>query len=103
MVDSRPSSTDEKATFVAEPKSRGLFSRRKSAKANAAHDEKKRDDESEDSAPVKPAVREVPPVSFFALFRFVLLWLSTLVMQTNPLCLSGTPQNLNSSLMPSVW
>ncbi|PPQ96673.1 hypothetical protein CVT26_010302 [Gymnopilus dilepis] len=70
MVDSRPSSTDEKATFVAEPKSRGFFSRRKSAKANAAHDEKKRDDESEDSAPMKPAVREVPPVSFFALFRY---------------------------------
>lgn len=71
MVDSRPSSTDEKATFVAEPKSRGFFARRKSAKAKDAQDEKDKDDDSEELTTAKPAVRQVPPVSFLALFRYV--------------------------------
>jgi ATP-binding cassette subfamily B (MDR/TAP) protein 1 len=70
MVDSRPSSTDEKDTVVDDLKPQGFFARRKAAKANDAHDEKKHDDESEEFSEAKPAVREVPPISFLQLFRY---------------------------------
>jgi len=68
MVDSRPSSTDEKATVVDDSKSKGFFSRKKSAKAEDITNEKTHEDD-ESSTDVKPAVREVPPISFTELFR----------------------------------
>ncbi|KAF4617465.1 hypothetical protein D9613_006094 [Agrocybe pediades] len=70
MVDSRPSSTDEKVTVVDEPKSKGFFSRKKpTAKAGNVKNEKTHEDD-ESSTDVKPAVREVPPISFTELFRY---------------------------------
>ncbi|TFK40835.1 P-loop containing nucleoside triphosphate hydrolase protein [Crucibulum laeve] len=64
MSDSRPNSTDEKATVVAEQPKRGLFARKKAE--NPAKDEKNGDSTTE-VAPIEP---EIPPVSFTQLFRF---------------------------------
>jgi ATP-binding cassette subfamily B (MDR/TAP) protein 1 len=70
MADSRPSSTDEKATVV-EPKSKGFFSRRQSAApaSKDVHDEKTSIDGSEPSTDVKP-VEEIPAIGFTDLFRY---------------------------------
>ncbi|KAF8194139.1 P-loop containing nucleoside triphosphate hydrolase protein [Pholiota molesta] len=53
MVDSRPSSTDEKATVVDEPKRRSFFSRKKTASPADLKDEK-----------------QIPAISFTELFRY---------------------------------
>ncbi|KAF8957257.1 multidrug resistance protein 1 [Flammula alnicola] len=66
MVDSRPSSTDEKATVVDEPKSKGFFSRKKAA----AKDVKDENNEGDVSTEVKPVEREIPAISFTELFRY---------------------------------
>ncbi|KAF8957254.1 P-loop containing nucleoside triphosphate hydrolase protein [Flammula alnicola] len=66
MVDSRPSSTDEKATVVAEPKSKGFFSRKKAPQD--VKDEK--NEEGDVSTEVTPVEREIPAISFTELFRY---------------------------------
>lgn len=66
MVDSRPSSTDEKATVVMEHKSKGFFSRNKTA----ADDEKGSIDD-DNVVEVKDVSKDIPPISFTQLFRYV--------------------------------
>jgi len=80
MVKSRPSSTDEKAVVADESKHKGFFTRRKSAilPDTHEHDEKNHDVKSHaqhDDAFTedKPAEREIPPVSFTELFRYVVV------------------------------
>lgn len=64
MSDSKHSSTDEKATVVAETNTKGgFFARRRAAKS--AKEEKLKDG----SADGKPAVPELAPVAFTQLFR----------------------------------
>lgn len=67
MVDSRPSSTDEKVTVVNEHKSKGFFSRKKAA----SDDEKSSIGDGNVVAEVKPA-EEIPAIGFTDLFRLVL-------------------------------
>ncbi|CAA7271334.1 unnamed protein product [Cyclocybe aegerita] len=67
MVDSRPSSTDEKATVVGD-KPKGFFSRKKAAKVHP--DDTPNEKNGDASAEVKPAESDIPPVSFFELFRY---------------------------------
>ncbi|KAF8952133.1 hypothetical protein BDZ97DRAFT_1931229 [Flammula alnicola] len=66
LVDSRPSSTDEKATVIDEPRSKGFFSRKKAA----AKDVKDENNEGDVSMEVKPVEREIPAISFTELFRY---------------------------------
>ena len=66
MADSRPSSTDEKATVVMEHKSKGFFSRNKTA----ADDEKGSIDDG-NVVEVKETSKDIPPISFTELFRCV--------------------------------
>jgi ATP-binding cassette subfamily B (MDR/TAP) protein 1 len=72
MVDSRPSSTDEKALVIDESKHKGFFSRRKSALMD---DEKNDDEKGHGDIPTvdKPAEQEIPPISFTQLFRCVVV------------------------------
>ena len=70
MVDSRPSSTDEKFTVVDEKKehkSKGFFSRKK----DTIDDEKYSIGDGNAVAEVKTA-QDVPPIGFTDLFRLVL-------------------------------
>ncbi|PPQ91666.1 hypothetical protein CVT25_012879 [Psilocybe cyanescens] len=70
MVDSRPSSTDEKVTVVAETKPKGFFSRPKSSQTNGVSDEKTKEDDVETSPDAAPTVNEAPKISFTELFRY---------------------------------
>ena len=74
MVDSRPSSADEKVLVTDELKHKGSFSLRAAAKSADVNDEKDHDEEGhaqhvDVSTEEKPAERE--PVSFTELFRCV--------------------------------
>ena len=71
MVDSRPSSTDEKATVVADQPPKGFFARRKAAKAaKQANDVEQKEKGDDVSADVKPVEPQFTPVPFFQLFRY---------------------------------
>lgn len=77
MVDSRPSSADEKALVIDESKPKGFFSR-KAAKSADANDEKNHDEKShaqhgDVSTEEKPAERELSPVAFTEMFRYVVV------------------------------
>lgn len=65
MSDSRLSTSDEKGTIVEEKPKAGFFARRKAAKA----DEEK---EPQDEALEDKKEPQVSPVSFTALFRYVI-------------------------------
>ena len=72
MVDSRPSSADERVLVTDELKHKGSFSPRATAKSAEAHDEKDHDEEGDAQhgnvdKEEKPGERE--PVSFTELFR----------------------------------
>ena len=79
MVDSIPSTADEKVLVIDESKPRGFFSRRAAAKSPDAHDEKNDDEKSHTQhgdvfTEEKPAERELTPVSFTELFRCVVVF-----------------------------
>jgi hypothetical protein len=78
MVDSRPSSTDEKALVIDESKPKGFFSRKAAVKSADANDEKNHDEKSHAQhgdvfTEEKPAERELSPVSFTEMFRCVVV------------------------------
>ncbi|KAH9480411.1 ABC multidrug transporter atrD [Psilocybe cubensis] len=70
MVDSRPSSTDEKATVVADTKTKGFFSRPKSSQLDAVTDEKNKENDVDAAPEAAPATSDVPAISFTELFRY---------------------------------
>ncbi|KAF8149154.1 P-loop containing nucleoside triphosphate hydrolase protein [Crassisporium funariophilum] len=72
MANSRPSTgTDEKKTVIVdEVQSKGFFARRKAAKATKADAEKDEEKGGDTTTEIKPVVPEIPPISFFQLFRF---------------------------------
>lgn len=85
MLDSRPSSADEKATVVESKPKRGFFTRRQ-------HDKPSSDPEKHQEPTPEVKVEDVPPVGFLQLFRCVPLNdSSTLLLYANLFRLVSPP------------
>jgi len=71
MVDSRPSDTGEISAVIDDKSERGIFSRKKPNQPQTADLDKVEEKNDKNATEVKPAEREILPVSFTQLFRCV--------------------------------